>query len=166
MTTDLDEKHSTIESGNARIYGQVANELVLDPSSSTANFRLEVISGSMSPFLRPGDKVVVQQARPEAFRIGDLVVARRKGEFITHRLVSIGKDEWYTKGDRCRHLDPPLSKDTIVGKVIEIDREGRTINLQTNYWILTNALLGPVNWWALSLFVILKRIRDRIRRRN
>jgi signal peptidase len=166
MKTDFDEKDSTIESGNDRIYGQVANDLVLDPSSPAAKLRLEVISGSMIPFLKPGDKVVVQQARPAAFRIGDLVVARRKGEFITHRLVRIGKDEWYTKGDRCRYLDPPLLEDTIVGKVIEIDRLGRNINLQTNYWRLTNALLGRVNWWAASLFVFLKKIRDRIRRRN
>jgi signal peptidase I len=166
MKTDFDKEDSTIESGNARIYGQIANDLVLDPSSPAANIRLEVISGSMSPFLRPGDKVVIQQTQPGTLRIGDLVVARRKGEFITHRLVCIGKNEWYTKGDRCRYLDPPLSADSFVGKVIEIDRMGRCTDLQTNYWRLTNSLLGRLNWWALSLFVFLRRIRDRIRRRT
>ena len=166
MKTDFNKKDSTIESGDVRIYGQVANDLVLDVSSPAANFRLEVISGSMSPFLRPGDKLVVQQSPPEAFRIGDLVVVCRKCEFITHRLVSIRENEWYTKGDRSRILDPPFSGNTIVGKVIQIDRTGGSVNLQTNYWRFMNSLLGRISWWQVPLFVFLKKVRDVIRRRN
>jgi signal peptidase len=166
MKTDSNEENSTMESGNGLIYNQVANDLVLDPHAAGTCFRLEVISGSMQPFLRPGDRVAVQHAAPKDLQIGDLVVARRQGEFITHRLVRIGKNEYYTKGDRSRYLDPPLSKDNMIGRVIEIDRPGRIVDLQTSYWGMMNALLGRINWWEANLFVFLRKVRNRVLRRN
>ena len=154
------------QSDNFRIYNRVASDLVLDSSSPAANLRLEVITGSMAPFLRPGDKVLVQPAQPEALRVGDLIVARRAGEFITHRLVRIGKNEYYTKGDRSRYLDPPLTLDSIIGKVIEIERPGRIVDMQAGYWRLVNALLGRINWWQANVFVFLRKARNRVLRRN
>lgn len=154
------------QSDSVQTYNRVANDLVLDSSSLAANLRLEVITGSMAPFLNPGDKVLVQRAGSHDFQIGDLLVARRHGEFITHRLVKIGKNEYYTKGDRSLYLDPPLSKDNIIGRVIEIDRPGRIVDLRTSYWRLMNALLGRINWWELNAFVFLRKVRNTVMRRS
>lgn len=113
--------------------------------------------------LRPGDKIVVQKAGAESLEIGDVIVALRREEFITHRLVGWGSKECYTKGDNARYLDPPVKLESILGKVIAIEREHNIIDLQSLGWNLTNRILGRYHALAGLMFRLLRQIRIGLR---
>ena len=58
--------------------------------------RMKVNSNSMLPFLRKDDSILVTHVKPETLMIGDIVVIQRGGLFITHRLVLINGETFYT----------------------------------------------------------------------
>lgn len=78
-----------------------------------------VRTGSMTPYLRPGDAVVVRPA--SAYHVGDVVTfrpARGSSAVVTHRIVSIDGDAIRTKGDANRTPDTwSFSSRQIVGVV-------------------------------------------------
>lgn len=149
-----------------RPYARIARDLAWEASGIGRKIRLEVISHSMYPMLKPGDVVVVEKAQHKSLRIGDLVVIRKRGEFITHRLVGRGPDTCITKGDGLRHLDLPISNDAILGKVVTIERKEAQINLQNNYWRLANLGLGYIHLWQGLLFRFLRAWKSRLKRKD
>ena len=79
-----------------------------------------VMSGSMSPALRPGDLVIVKGEEP--INVGD-VVTIESGEFTyTHRVVEkLEGDRFMLKGDANEDPDPNLVEASqIIGKVVLI----------------------------------------------
>jgi signal peptidase len=79
-----------------------------------------VMSGSMSPALRPGDLVIVKGEEP--VNVGD-VVTIKSGEFTyTHRVVEkLEGDLFRLKGDANEDPDPGLVESSqIIGKVVLI----------------------------------------------
>jgi signal peptidase len=77
-----------------------------------------VMSGSMSPALRPGDLVIVKGEEP--VNVGDVVTVE-SGEFTyTHRVVEkLGGDLFRLKGDANEDPDPDLVEASqIIGRVI------------------------------------------------
>lgn len=81
---------------------------------------VRVVSGSMAPFLRPGDTVWVRPARLNELRPGEIVVVEeRPGQLLTHRLVQIEADCFLTRGDRFILFDTPWPHSALVGRVAE-----------------------------------------------
>ncbi len=80
--------------------------------------QLHVISTSMAPLLEPGDAVLVQSARPQDLRRGQIVVYERGSDWITHRLVQQGRLFWTLKGDACLAPDAPVQPPEIIGRVV------------------------------------------------
>ncbi len=77
-----------------------------------------VMSGSMSPALRPGDLVIVKGEEP--INLGDMVTVK-SGEFTyTHRVVEkLEGDMFRLKGDANEDPDPNLVEASqIIGKVV------------------------------------------------
>ena len=157
------DTRSLITDKVAKSYAAAARDLAWELSESGQRLKLEVISPSMLPILRPGDKIVVQNTGAESLEIGDVVIALRKGEFITHRLVGLGSKEYYTKGDNARYLDPPVKLESILGKVIAIEREDNIIDLQSPGWKLANRILGRYHALAGLKFRLLRQIRKGLR---
>lgn len=149
-----------------RVYSKVAQDLTWESSETDQKIRLEVISHSMSPTLKPGDKVVVEKTVPESLRTGDLVVIRKRGEFITHRLVCRGPGTWITKGDGWRHLDPPVSEESILGRVVTIERKEAQISLLSSRWKLANLGLGYIHFWQGLFFGFLRGWKSRLKRKS
>ena len=56
-----------------------------------------VMSGSMEPLFKAGDVVVFQEK--DSYDVGDVVIFRRDGVFITHRIAGVQADGFITKGD-------------------------------------------------------------------
>jgi signal peptidase I len=154
---------SSIADKAGKSYADVARDLARELSESGQRLKLEVTSRSMLPVLRPGDRIVVQNTGAESLGIGDLVIASRQGEFITHRLVGLGSKECYTKGDNARYLDPPVPFERILGKVIAIERENKIIDLQSSAWNLANRILGRYHRFAGAMFRLLHKVRNRLR---
>jgi hypothetical protein len=60
------------------------------------------------------------------------------GTLAAHRVLRLRRDQagltLLTKGDNVTHLDPPLRGEQIIGRVLGIRREGRSMPLDTVLW--------------------------------
>lgn len=77
-----------------------------------------VASGSMSGTVDVNDMVLVKIT--DDFQVGDIVTYQADGYFVTHRIISINKDQIITKGDSNNTEDDPIGRDKIIGKVVAI----------------------------------------------
>lgn len=81
---------------------------------------LVVKSGSMEPVLHVGDVIVIEPARPENIRVGDVIVFWNPwyGNLVVHRVIRVAEEGVYTRGDANAGIDPwsPVPYENIVGK--------------------------------------------------
>ena len=75
-----------------------------------------VLSGSMEPALRVDDLIFVH--REPDYDVGDVVVYRRMGVSVVHRIVSESDLSVITKGDANNAADDPISPSDIKGEVV------------------------------------------------
>lgn len=104
-----------------------------------------ITGNSMAPLIRHGDTVVIEHG-DVPLRIGDVVVAKRQGAIVAHRLVhremEEGREHFLTRGDACGGIDPPVRRDQIIGKVVEVrNREGR-VRLDSRLFRGANLLIA------------------------
>ena len=119
------------------IYLRTARELNEASLNKQDLLRLKITSRSMDPILRIGDHVLVQSTSPSLIRCGDLIVTRREDGYLTHRLLTVDEQGWYTKGDRNLLADAPIDASEIVGLVIAIERQGKLhyLRVRPQCWI-------------------------------
>ena len=105
--------------------------------------RLQVSGESMAPLLRPEEHVIAAPVPAGDLRRGDLVVVRRQGVLVTHRLAahSVG-DGWYTKGDNSLGVDPLVPADAILGRVVALEVLGGLLDTSGWRWTILNRILG------------------------
>ncbi len=72
----------------------------------------------MSGTVDVNDMVIVKIT--DDFQVGDIVTYQADGYFVTHRIISINKDQIITKGDSNNTEDDPIGRDKIIGKVVAI----------------------------------------------
>ena len=140
------DNNSPLDTDQGNYHREALQQLKQTGWDSRGLLRIKVTSDSMAPLLRPGDHVLVTPLQPDDLARGDLVVAQRGGELVTHRLVGACADGWLTKGDRLYAFDPPLQKEAILGSVTAVIHEGLMINLQTRQWRSINRSLGWLGW--------------------
>jgi hypothetical protein len=78
---------------------------------------------SMAPALGDHDRLRV--APLDGVRPGDLVVARRAGVLVAHRLVRLDGPDGsmaVTQGDACAAPDPPVPTEALLGRVVAVRR--------------------------------------------
>lgn len=92
---------------------------------------------SMLPFIQDGDRVLVAHGCADVRR-GDVIVFRRGGRLIAHRVLRIHRREsepiFITKGDNIRRFDPPVSASEMIGRVVAVERGDRQMALNTAAW--------------------------------
>ena len=98
----------------------------------------------MSPFIKAGSVLTVKKV--EKILVGDVVVYRRKGEFIAHRVIKKTHDGGevflVTKGDNLFYKDEPIEEDQILGKVVRVEKQGKTISMNCFSSNILNRLLA------------------------
>lgn len=119
-----------------------------------------VISGSMEPMIRVGDRVKVSRAEPSRLRIGD-IIAFREGQGVTgHRIISRGnfngQVSFYVRGD-VGSAWRRVTVEDLIGKICAIERDEHEILLDTPRYTIANKILG----WRLLLVDCLRRIKCR-----
>jgi hypothetical protein len=139
-------------------YRQQALDLAQGALPPGGTLRLTVVSDSMTPLLLPGDGVLVAQAAEAELRLGDLIVVRRAGELVTHRVVGRACGRWLTKGDNLRTLDPPVVSSDLIGRVVAIERQSARTDLETGRWRRVNGLLGWLSWWEARVYRAARRV--------
>ena len=78
----------------------------------------KVISDSMSPYIVKNDIIIVKLN--SEIKKNDVITYKLKNDFITHRVVSINKTSYLTRGDYNNVGDEPIPKKDVVGKVVKI----------------------------------------------
>lgn len=105
----------------------------------------------MAPLIRPGDEVLVSKAAAQQIRFGDVVVFRRDGDLIVHRVLK----KWRTadaicfgeKGDMA-HTYGLIGADKVIGRVTMVKGRGKTLSLSSPLSRLTNLVLSA--WFYLT----------------
>jgi hypothetical protein len=85
------------------------------------------LTGILSPLVRPGDSVLLEQVDPERLGMGELVVFEGSSGLIAHRILQkrrFGECAWFqTAGQRAHIPDPWIPGTWIIGRASEI-RQG------------------------------------------
>lgn len=99
-----------------------AGDLIAEVLAKGHRARFTAAGDSMHPFIRSGQRLVVEGIDPGALRRGDVVLARLERGLTAHRVVHIERRggeviSITTRGDNCALDDPPFSPDQLVGKI-------------------------------------------------
>ena len=86
---------------------------------------------SMSPLIKPGrDLVEITKRPPQRLRRYDVVLYKRDGKYILHRILEVLPDGKYIiAGDNNTFLEKDITDDLILGVMTRVIREGRSINV-------------------------------------
>jgi hypothetical protein len=108
--------------------GELTLEAVrrLPPGSA---FRLVVSGSSMAPVLISGDEVLATRTGSSAgWRLGDILVVDLPGAGpVVHRVLWTRRDTVRLRGDGSGRMDPPVPRDSVLGRVVEVTRAGRDV---------------------------------------
>ncbi len=114
------------------MWNSAARDLVDQSLEAGNTVCFTVPTGSMSPFLAPGEKVIVESAKASEIKVGDIIVwktqiaVEAQSAWIVHRLIErrIVNGSWrlVTKGDNAPFADKPLSENQLCGVVTVIQR--------------------------------------------
>ena len=103
-----------------------------------------VTSNSMHPLLNIGDSVTAEVIAGEKVQRGDLIVIKRSNNFVTHRAILPMIGSWLTKGDNNTLPDPLISMNSIIARIITIQKPNHTINLETRNWRFFNQMMAKL----------------------
>jgi hypothetical protein len=110
-----------------------------------------------------GDEIVVERAGADGLRRGDIVLYTVGGTFHTHRLLSKRRRGsatlMVTKGDASLHPDLPWREEQLLGRVVAIGRESRTIDLGSGKWRAISHLLGVLAALQVAVFRVACRMK-------
>lgn len=88
-----------------------------------------VVSGwSMTPLIRPGDRVLLE--RCASVRAGDIILADYQGRPVLHRVVRITDHGVFMRGDNGPAEGRAIDRAAIVGSAVLLDRGPRLIALR------------------------------------
>jgi signal peptidase I len=141
----------------------VVSDLIREEMAQGTALRFRVISGSMAPLIVAGDEVVVEWASADGLRRGDIVLYTVGGAFHTHRLLARrrrgGATLLVTKGDTALNPDQPWREEQLLGRVVAIRREDRTIDLEGGKWRAMSRLLGVLAALQVAAFRGAQRVK-------
>jgi signal peptidase I len=128
-----------------RINRAESNELWYELFKRKGAGWMTVITGSMTPLIRSGDQVLIQQTNPESIRFGDIVMFRRDMDLIVHRVLKRRRTAdgflFTEKGDAV--IDPGKFKaDSVVGRITMVKRENQILNLDSPLSKAVNLVLS------------------------
>jgi len=115
---------------------------------------------SMKPEILPGDKIHFSSVVPAALKPGDIAVFHKNGHLIAHRVVKVKPSEEYIleKGDgQYRPFKVPFT--TITGKVIRIERNGRSKNFSGVFQVQRSRVIAAISISKFYTIELLSRIK-------
>ena len=91
------------------------------------------VSGtSMLPLLKQETDLVVICKISASLKPRDIVLYQRdNGTFVLHRVIKAHGDSYTMRGDNCSQLEHGIRRDQILGKLTQIVRDGKSIDLSS-----------------------------------
>ncbi|MBN1422754.1 MAG: nucleotidyltransferase family protein [Planctomycetes bacterium] len=89
---------------------------------------------SMGPTIRDGDLLTIDPCDAARIREGEIILIRAARGLTAHRVIRVepgigGSPILRTRGDAQDQCDPPARAQDILGRVVAVERHGRTIDL-------------------------------------
>ena len=122
---------------------KIAKMIHMDLLREGREVYLNTSGSSMYPFLKGLDRLKIVPLRGKNIKIGDIIAIDNRDKsdawFYVHRVIDIfkinNKKMYITKGDANREgIDEPVEIEKIVGKLVEIERDGIRINYESRLW--------------------------------
>lgn len=126
---------------------QLFVELIGELLGRGRRVRFRVHGKSMHPTINDGEMVTVEPVKPSVVKQGDIILYRNPKGLIAHRVVAIagpgGKGPTFRppssglsadylfllRGDASRSCDSPVESSQILGRVVSVERDGRSSEL-------------------------------------
>lgn len=90
---------------------------------------------SMIPTIRDGEFITVCPVKPSDIRLHDIILYQSNTSLTAHRVIRQQRATpnvvFITRGDASGSCDSPVESDQVFGKVICVDRNGRSIRLDS-----------------------------------
>src|SRR5690554_3546362 len=96
---------------------------------------IRTFGNSMYPLLHDQDVVYFHPISFSNIKVDDIVIARYKELFLTHRVIYKSTNYVVTKGDNNYRSDGHIDKNDIIGKVDYVIRKGKKIDPEHLYLI-------------------------------
>ena len=121
-------------------------ELIVESYKKAPFSQCKVISHSMFPLLGKGDWIIVKSKfNNEEIKPGVILLYHLQNKFIVHRIVRIDQDGITTKGDFSMNLDPPITREQIIGIVIAVKKGNHSIQFNQPLIKVFNQLITTIN---------------------
>ena len=118
--------------GGSSIFFEVAVNLLQNGQS----VRFQAPGRSMKPSIREDETIIIEPITPSEVRKGDIILYNNHTGVIAHRVIRIERkdtsqppDSFILRGDASITNDKPVAAEQILGKVVSVVRNGRTIDL-------------------------------------
>lgn len=129
----------------------IANKLWMELCQTKGTCWLPVLTESMLPLIRPGDRVKVSRIAPSEVHFGDIAVFCRGNDLIVHRILKTWhkpNDVYFSeKGDAGLRYTL-IKSDDIIGRVIGLKRGTRTFDLNLPPSRMVNLFISA--WFRVS----------------
>jgi len=134
-----------------------ASNLLLDLTtellSQGATVRFRPRGRSMYPSIREGEVITVEPVRASDVKLADIVLYRSERGLIAHRVVEIASRDarvFRLQGDASLSCDQPVAAEQILGRVVGVERNGRSVALASpgaKMWHKARRLASGLKGW-------------------
>lgn len=143
---------------SAQDFAGVSHELL--SCGNRVSFRAP--GDSMMPTVFDGERVTIQPIESSDIKPGDIILYRYPGSVIAHRVISIekrdsGAPRFILRGDALGAPDEVVEVDQVLGKVVSLERGGRSIDLYSRRVKIIRMLrlcASHIKRWARIFFVV------------
>ena len=92
------------------------------------------VGNSMLPFLRERKDTIVIQ-KQEQYKKFDVVLYKRNGNYVLHRIIKVLPETFHIRGDNC-YYDEYVKHNEIIGVMVECYRGEKKVNLNSIFYKL------------------------------
>ena len=138
-----------------------ASKILLDLTtellSQGTTVRFRPSGRSMYPSIREGELITVEPVVASDVTLGDIVLYRSQRGLIAHRVVgssptqsSVLRPHFFLRGDSSLSLDEPVTARQILGRVVGVERDGRSVALASRgakVWHKIRRLASGLKGW-------------------
>ena len=111
-------------------------KVTVDLLKSGQSVRFQAPGRSMTPTIREDETITIDPVSASSVRKGDIILYSNKTGVIAHRVVRIEKEDsslqphsFILRGDASITYDKPVTPGQVLGKVVSVERGGRSIAL-------------------------------------
>ena len=137
-----------------------------DIFSQGKSARFQAKGWSMRPFIRDGDFLVVSPIENSSIKRGDVVFCiTTENKVIVHRVIKKykkDKDNRITmliKGDATFSSPEKVEMQNVLGKVVEVERNGQKKRLDTKFYQIKGLLFAGISPFSQWTYPFLSKIK-------